>query len=363
MKSIFFFIFCAVIFASFGINDECGIISITASGDCLNFRLKGSGIAIVDYGDGSEKDTIVFQYPNDRGNWSEIKRTNLDKNQRTVTISGKNITDLDCDSKLLILQEGRSYPRCNQITKLDVSKNIALKSLVCSNNQLTDLDVSKNIALTSLFCFNNQLTDLDVSKNSALTHLSCDNNQITVLDVSKNTALALLSCGNNQLPELNVSRNTSLTILGCKNNSFAALDVSKNTALVHLICSNNQLTELNVSKNTVLEHLICFDNQLTTLDVAQNTSLKELRCNNNQLISLDVSRNMSLVVLYCNDNQFSSGALNLLFSMLHENIVTVVDEDKVDHIMTKIINKDNNPGSVDCDRSIAERKGWFIESF
>jgi Leucine-rich repeat (LRR) protein len=41
---------------------------------------------------------------------------------------------------------------------LDVSKNIVLETLYCSENQLTSLDMSKNIVLGTLYCRNNQLT-------------------------------------------------------------------------------------------------------------------------------------------------------------------------------------------------------------
>jgi len=67
----------------------------------------------------------------------------------------------------------------NQLTNLDVSKNIELISLSCSNNQLTGIDVSKNIVLKELFCDNNQLTNLDVSNNIALKWLDCSNNQLS----------------------------------------------------------------------------------------------------------------------------------------------------------------------------------------
>ena len=50
--------------------------------------------------------------------------------------------------------------------------------MYCYSNQLTSLDVSKNIALTWLECYENQLTSLDVSKNTALKTLYCYQNQI-----------------------------------------------------------------------------------------------------------------------------------------------------------------------------------------
>ncbi len=115
----------------------------------------------------------------------------------------------------------------------------SLTKLSCDNNQLTALDVSKNMALTYLYCYSNKLTKLDVGKNAALTWLSCDGNQLTTLDVSKNTALTWLSCYDNQLTTLDVSKNAALTEMDCEGNRLTTLDVSKNTALTSLWCKEN----------------------------------------------------------------------------------------------------------------------------
>lgn len=89
----------------------------------------------------------------------------------------------------------------------------SLIRLYCDDNQLTSLDVSKNVALDQLYCNNNQLTFLDVSKNVVLRYLSCSNNQLTSLDVSKCTVLEELSCSVNQLASLDISQNPALTTL------------------------------------------------------------------------------------------------------------------------------------------------------
>ena len=194
----------------------------------------------------------------------------------------------------------------NRLTVLDVSKNTSLTGLRCSGNQLSSLDVSGCTALTTLSCSNNQLTLLDVRQNTVLTSLSCHENQLTTLDVSQNTALMGLNCGNNQLTSLDISKNTTLTSLSCHENQLTTLDVSKNTALMGLYCGNNQLTSLDVSKNTALGSLSCYENQLTTLDVSQNTVLTSLNCWNNQLILLDVSKNTALKYLSCYENQLTT---------------------------------------------------------
>jgi hypothetical protein len=193
----------------------------------------------------------------------------------------------------------------NQITSLDLSKNIALIGLYCDNNQLVNLDLSKNIALTELSCSSNKLTTLDVSKNIELTDLRCAKNQLTVLDVSKNIALTTLHSYSNKLVTLDVSKNIALTSLYCNSNKLVTLDVSKNITLTDLWCDNNQFTNLDVSKNIMLTYLICDDNQLATLDISKNIALTGLDCGENKLTTLDISKNIALTDLYCDNNQLN----------------------------------------------------------
>ncbi len=221
-----------------------------------------------------------------------------------ISVSDKGISDLTGVEFFTALES--LYCHSNQLTSLDISKNVALTFLSCYGNQLTSLDVSNNTALTFLSCDSNQLTSLDVSKNTALTYLDCSYNQLTSLDLSNNTALEILYCDNNQLTSLDVSNNTALTELNCSSNQLTSLDVSKNTALETLYCNNNQLTSLDVSKNTALEYLNCSSNQLTSLDVSNNTALETLYCYENQLTSLDVSKNTALINLNFSYNQLTS---------------------------------------------------------
>ena len=247
---------------------------------------------------------------------NNIKTLRVDQ-RRISSLKGieyfTKLTKLDCHS--------------NNITTLDISKNVELISLECFYNKLTSLDVSKNTELVSLYCSDNQLANLDISNNTALANLYSSYNQLTSLDVSKNTALTYLIIEGNQIVNIDISNNVALTYLYCAYNQLGSLDISNNTALAGLSCYSNQLTNLNVSKNTALSWLYCFDNQMTSLDVSNNIELKELycsnnrlngidfsnnaallwlNCSNNQLTSLDVSNNTSLKELYCNNNQLTS---------------------------------------------------------
>ena len=142
--------------------------------------------------------------------------------------------------------------RNKNISKLDGIQFFPnLQELYCSNNQLTSLDVSKNIALQKLWCSGNQLTSLDVSENKKLESLLCAGNQLTSLDVSQNPELQWLECYENQLTSLDVSKSTNLTMLDCKQNRLTSLDVSKNNKLEKLFCRQNRLTSLDVSQTAV----------------------------------------------------------------------------------------------------------------
>lgn len=89
---------------------------------------------------------------------------------------------------------------------------IALKELYCTFNQLTSLDLSKNINLTSFDCGSNyKLISLDVSKNINLTYLGCQWNAFVSLDVRNNTALTSLSAKyNSKLVQICVNNTQAL---------------------------------------------------------------------------------------------------------------------------------------------------------
>ena len=313
-------------------------MTMTTEAEKVTLQMDGNGMMIIDWGDGTPEDAYMIS------GLTTYTHGYSSASAHTITIIGENITELWCRDN-------------NQLTSLDVSKNTALTSLICSANQLTELDVSKNAALTLLRCNGNQLTSMDVSKNTALTQLICGTNPLTNLDVSKNKALTILGCWKNQLSNLDVSKNTALIHLECDVNQLTNLDVSKNTALTYFDCGVNQLINLDVSKNTALTEFHCYDNLLTSLDVSKNTALTYLDCKNNQLTSLDVSKNTVLTYLLCWGNQFTAAGLNTLFGTLHNNTVPP----QYEGFIPKLLYIGNNPGTGSCNTSIAESKGWTVD--
>ncbi|MBB1194050.1 hypothetical protein DNC80_10285, partial [Flavobacterium sp. SOK18b] len=166
------------------------------------------------------------------------------------------------------------------LTKLDVSKNLALKVLDFGYNKLTILDLSKNIVLTDLDCSANLFTAIDVTKNKNLTKLKCFFNNITTINVSQNTGLTELNCSNNLLTVLDISANLMLTSLSCGFNKLSSIDVSKHINLKNLFCNYNQLTTINLSNNLNINSLVCDNNKLLTLDISKNIALNYFACNN-----------------------------------------------------------------------------------
>ena len=137
-----------------------------------------------------------------------------------------------------------------------------LEILECPYNKITELDMSSNLALKSLGCYRNQLTQLNVSGNSELTSLSCGNNRLTALDVSSNLNLNLLDCHNNQLTSLNLSNNDKLMSLNCDNNQLTFLDLSNNVRL-----SDNAKLYKNMFKCSGNKYPITIDATKRTFDL------------------------------------------------------------------------------------------------
>lgn len=144
---------------------------------------------------------------------------------------GNQLTSLDVSNNVALESLEVSG---NQLHSLDVSNLKLIRYLDCSNNLLANLFFSRNYDLESLDCSNNLLPFLNVSE-TFLRILECDSNQITDLDVSKNIRLEYLHCQSNLLSSLDVSRNRYLNFLSCGSNQLSRLDISRNHNLGTII--------------------------------------------------------------------------------------------------------------------------------
>ncbi len=211
-------------------------------------------------------------------------------------------------SALLLLSAGSAWAdvEINETNFPDVNfRNYLLEQDYGSDGKLTDAEIAgvKSISVSS----KSMQSLKGIEYFTALTKLNCNSNQLTSLDLSKNIMLQNLFCDWNQLTSLDVSNCIFLTILHCGMNQFTSLDISKNTWLTNLDCQYNQLTSLDVSKNIGLKSLRCNGNKLTSLGFSQNPELSILDCYQNKIEgtamdalveSLPWGSNCSMYVVY-----------------------------------------------------------------
>ena len=176
----------------------------------------------------------------------------------------------------------------------------SLRVLYMGRNNVSAIDLSKNLELETLSIDSNPLTSLDVSQNEALSYLTCSYCKIGSLDVS-NCRLGTLYCSENELTSLKLGKQDDLTSLFCFGNKLTSLDVSGCRALQNLQCSDNQVGELNLSNLTKLETLNCTRLPLKKLDLSKNTALKQLHCLTTEITSLDLSASNSLEAVSAGD--------------------------------------------------------------
>ena len=188
----------------------------------------------------------------------EVFRTYVDDNFDTTDDNALDAAEIAMVTSIVVYDMGISNLK-------GVEYFTALATLDCGSNQLTSLDVSKNMALTDLDCHFNQLTSLDVTNNTALTYLNCSGNQLTSLDVTNNTALTNLNCVSNQLTSLDVSKNMALTDLKCHSNTYE-ITLTGNTFALSTLPEGFDVRKASEWTNATIE-----GNTLTVTDLTDPT--------------------------------------------------------------------------------------------
>lgn len=201
------------------------------------------------------------------------------------------------------------YIPFHDIKALDLSGNVVLEVLECNNNDnLASIDVSKNIALTSMVCTLTNFASLDLSNNAALTYLDISGNMtITSLDISALTSLDELYCQMTSISSLDVSNNVALRYLNCGSETISDLDVSMLPELIGLATTFSRITSLDVSNNLKLKHLyinVCTG--ITNIDISKNTALETLTVSETSVPSIDLSNNPNLLQFGCSLTSFTS---------------------------------------------------------
>jgi len=117
----------------------------------------------------------------------------------------------------------------NNLSQVDISKNILLETFLTDFNQFTTINLTSNVSLKTFEARNNQLSSLDLSTLVDLQTLELEDNQLTALDVNSNTKLAIVDLKDNQIENLDFSNNPELMAFEATNNLLSSLNL-KNTA-------------------------------------------------------------------------------------------------------------------------------------
>ena len=131
----------------------------------------------------------------------------------------------------IYIDESNVHANC-EFTLYGTITALAVNSETISPNSdygnVTQLTLTNQPQLRELYCYNNQLTTLDVSRNVALINLYCSGNQLTTLDVSGRTNLSTFF----YLPKTTTTLaniravNVSAKIYGTLNSDFSKLAAS-----------------------------------------------------------------------------------------------------------------------------------------
>ena len=230
------------------------------------------------------------------------------KNLTFLNISHKNIADLTGIEDFVSLETLSCTD--NSLTSLDVTKNTALTYLSFSFNQISTLDLSKNVGLEKLIGVHNELTSLNIIENTALKHVEVWTNKISTIDLTKNINLELLHINNNLISSLDLTKNTALKDVSFGSNTnvevsqISSIDISNNLQLESLSFINTLIENVDVSHLTNLTTLFVRNNRLLNLDVSQNTNLTDFVLNGNQLKTLNVKNgnNINFIRFIANNN-------------------------------------------------------------
>lgn len=245
-----------------------------------------------------------------------------------LNVSSSNITNMsgieDFDALVVL------YTRYNQITSLDLTNNLDLQIVDCRNNMITDLNVSNLLKLHDLNCERNDLQSLDVSTCPKLDYLNCRlNYNMLLLDVSQNVMLTNLICSDIGLNNIDISNNINLRLLHCGNQNISNLDVLNQPFLEDLSCRYSSLSSIDLSQNQLLEKLDLTGNSLSSIDLSINTQLKTLVLSSNDFIAVDLSNTNLLEWFSITGNQLQTLDLSnnpeLINVSLHVNQLVNLD--------------------------------------
>ncbi|MCL2651093.1 MAG: hypothetical protein FWD60_08745 [Candidatus Azobacteroides sp.] len=248
------------------------------------------------------------------------------------------------------------------LTFFEIEKADSLLALDCSTNNLTSLKLNACPKLKSLFCMFNNLHSIDIIQCKDLQLLWCLSNRLVQLDLQENKLLYTLVCGQNRISNLNIEQHKLLKYLVCDysptiyaGDDYYGLMSSAGDFSFRCLIYPNELRSSSATKDSLISiSKIIEDTEkyppLTHLNLSGCSSLSVVCCDNNQLTEINIQDCTSMEYMSCNYNELTDTALNSIF----ENLPNAANDVK--------INIKGNDGMYNCDKSIAENKGWKVIS-
>lgn len=215
----------------------------------------------------------------------------------------------------------------NNLSELDVSNNINLRSLECQGNSISELELAPELEF--LNCSQNNLMDVSLGDSPKLKVVSCHSNNLDYVEVSNLWQLEALDCSNNDIDEIILENNAQLEFLICAENNIGLLDLAANPDLEYLDCSANLLGSLDMENHEQLDHVFCQDNSIDTLILHAAVDLEKLDCSRNDLLELGLSNHPKLNSLKCSANNLDEldvTNMSVLFTLeCQENLLGDLD--------------------------------------
>ena len=204
-------------------------------------------------------------------------------NNKILKSDAKNVVRLDLSSS-----------NSNVISSLEgIQAFLNLKRLYASGNELTTINLSKNVLLDTINLGFNNLTSIEGLNNiKGLKWLSLSGNLFTEFTI-ENTSIKNILMSHNQLVSFNVSKCSNLRSVLLNLNKIESLDFANNTLLEVLNFSANKVESINLENNINLKYVYCSSNFLTNFDVSKLSKLIDLR----------IDRNLSLSCIKIAENQ------------------------------------------------------------
>jgi NOL1/NOP2/fmu family ribosome biogenesis protein len=201
----------------------------------------------------------------------------------------------------------------NQISSLDISKNVNLEFLNCNNNELTSLDLSQNINLIVMFAMNNPLVCVQIneaqlekigmipwlggdgfySDDGVIFSLDCDalSNSTTYVP-DDNFEQALIDLGQDDVLDDYVK---TIDIAGLRGLDLSDKNISDLTGiedfamLWSLDCSGNNISEISALFGLPLYSIDLSKNQLSSLNLTEFGCAFDIDVRENPLSCIQVS--------------------------------------------------------------------------